>query len=72
MSRIDRKKYFSDFNPVNPPEFNWWSDVWQVLMPGVGLSLSMGLLSLMYLSNEEQKAKWVAPCKEQKWWVCYA
>jgi acyl-CoA oxidase len=71
MYRLDKRKYFDDFNPVNPPEFNWWPDIWQLLMPGVGLNLSMGLLSLMYLSNDEQKEKWVPMCRTQKWWVCY-
>jgi len=27
LYRTDKNKYFLDFNTVNPPEFNWYTDM---------------------------------------------
>jgi len=63
LNEIDRKRYFSEFDPTKGPSFNWWVDMYQGLMPGVGLHLSMFSLSVHYLSNQEQKNRWMPMCR---------
>jgi acyl-CoA oxidase len=72
LNEIDRAQYFTEFDPTKGPSFNWWVEVFQGLMPGLGLHISMFSLSVHYLSNAEQKARWMPMCKNLNIIGCYA
>jgi len=46
LYKLNKEKYFTKYNPVAPPTFNWWMDMYQGLMPGIGLNNTMGNLSV--------------------------
>lgn len=66
-----KKEFFTDYDLLTYPYFSW-TQYFQGLLPGIGLQLTMFMLSVENLSNEEQKKRWLPGIKNVDFLGCYA